>query len=83
MILQHKVQPPEGFELLPGDLGNPSALHGEGGSEEAVGEQQVGQMAEGEAAEVQLEGGKDREEEGGTSGRDMVFLCVKVGFSRL
>ncbi len=44
-----------------------------------TGEQQVGQMATGETAEGQPEGSKNREEEGSTSGRDMVFLCVKVG----
>lgn len=43
-----------------------------------AGEQQVGQVASVETAEGQTGGGKDREEEGSTSGRDMVFLCMKV-----
>lgn len=75
------MQPPEGFELVPGDLANPSALNGEGGeggeggSEEVLGEQPAGETSEGKMAGEQSNKGQ---EEAGTSGRDMVFICVKV-----
>eukprot|EP00903_Cladosiphon_okamuranus_P011055 g10437.t1 len=78
-----KVQPPEGFELIPGDLANPSALNGEGGEggeggpEEMLGEQPTGQMSEGEMAEEQSTEDKGQEE-AGISDRDMVFICVKM-----
>lgn len=43
-----------------------------------VGEQPVGEITEGKTAEGHTNGGKEQGEEGSTSGRDMVFICVKV-----
>eukprot|EP00752_Nemacystus_decipiens_P009403 g8406.t1 len=74
-----KVQPPEGFELLPGDLAHPLALNGEGsesGPEEVLEEQPSGEASEGKMAEGQSTEGNDPE--GGNSSRDMVFICVKM-----
>ncbi|CAM9317093.1 unnamed protein product [Ectocarpus sp. 12 AP-2014] len=73
-----KVEPPEDFELVPGDLANPPALDGDGSTKEAVGEQSSGEVAEGKTTAEPIERGEGHGGEGGTCGRDMVFLCVKV-----
>lgn len=63
---------------MPGDLANPSALNGEGGFGEVLEEEHpADEISEGKMAERQSTGGNGHEEEG-TSGRDMVFVCLKV-----
>lgn len=73
-----KVEPPEDFELIPGDLANPPALDGDDSTKEAVGEQPSGEVAEGRTTAEPMDRGEGHGGEGGTCGRDMVFLCVKV-----
>lgn len=73
-----KVEPPEDFELVPGDLANPPALDGDDSTKEAVGEQSSGEVAEGKTTAEPIERGEGHGGEGGTCGRDTVFLCVKV-----
>lgn len=72
------MEPPEGFELLPEDLANPSVLNVEVGAEEVVGDQPGEEVAGDMAIELHGDKGEGQEEGGDQSGLYKVFLCVKV-----
>lgn len=73
-----KAEPPEGFELLPEDLANPSRLNIEVDAEDVVADLPSEGVAKGKAIEVQEDEGEGHEEKDDTTGRDRVFLCVKA-----
>lgn len=74
-----------GFELVQGDLANPSPANGDASAEGLVGEDTGGGAEEGKVAEgeskgdsAEAGGGEQKGGETGAQGRDMVFLCVKA-----
>lgn len=76
-----QVEAPEGYQLLPGDLADPSSCDGHNGSRDLL-LPEKGEDAEGENGR-QLEEGTGElaipvDEKKGERGRDSVFLCVKA-----
>lgn len=71
------MEPPEGFELLPGDLANPLPVNDETASDGGVVEQTGGEVTDGNVEEGETRGGEDKGDMD-THSRDKVFLCVKV-----
>lgn len=71
------MEPPEGFEFLPGDLAGPFPVNDETVSDGGILEQTGGEVADGNVEEGDTRGGEDKGDMD-THSRDKVFLCVKV-----
>lgn len=77
----HQIKAPEGYQLLPGDLADPSSCDDHCGSGDLLVPEE-GQAAEGETGRQFEEGTGELanpvDEKKGERGRETVFLCVKA-----